>query len=207
MRATDGAAGEWIELPGARLYYEPDFVSAGSGDSRALYETLVTTASWRQDEIQLFGKRQRIPRLSAWYGDTDAIYSYSGLRLEPMPWLAPLAWLRERLNRHLGMSFNSVLLNYYRDGADSMGAHSDDEPELGPSPRIAMVSLGAERRFVLTPRLKGAAQRWQRELADGSLLLMAGDCQRHWRHELPKTRRPVAGRISLTYRQIWGRIK
>lgn len=201
MRAAEGA-GEWIELPGARLYYAPDFLSAR--DSRALYEALVTAVSWRQDEIVLFGRRQPVPRLSAWYGDPGAVYSYSGIRLEPMPWLEPLADLRERLQRQLALPFNSVLLNYYRDGADGMGAHSDDEAELGPSPQIAMISLGAARRFVLTPRAKAAAAPWRRELADGSLLLMAGDCQRHWRHALPKTRRPVAGRISLTYRQVWG---
>jgi len=198
MERLERLRGEWIELPGAGLYYEPDFLK----DPDILFDDLKQNAAWRQDRIRLFGREHRVPRLSAWYGDADAVYRYSGLRLEPMPWLAALADLRRRLQTHLARPFNSVLLNYYRHGGDGMGRHADDEPELGPRPLIAMISLGAVRRFVLTPRQKGMAESWRRDLANGSLLVMAGDCQRHWRHELPKTRRVVAGRISLTYRQV-----
>jgi len=207
MARPERLPGQWLELPGAQLYYEPEFLDTAAANHampgrQDLYDTLVDNVPWRRDEIVLFGRRRPVPRLSAWYGDAGAFYRYSGIALTPLPWLAPLAALREFLQRHLALPFNSVLLNYYRDGDDSMGAHSDDEPELGPRPQIAMISLGARRRFALTPRRPGAAEPWRCELADGSLLLMAGDCQRHWRHALPKTRRAVGGRISLTYRQV-----
>jgi alkylated DNA repair dioxygenase AlkB len=193
--------GEWIELPQALLYYEPEFLTAA--DSAALFRQLVDAVPWRQDRLRLYGREVPMPRLSAWYGDAGAVYSYSGLRLEPLPWLEALEQLRQRLQRHLSRRFNAVLLNYYRNGTDSMGSHSDDEPELGPAPVIATVSLGAPRRFALTPRgVASGGAAWRRDLADGSLLVMAGPCQRHWRHALPKTRRPVAGRISLTYRLV-----
>lgn len=202
MERPEHLRGEWIELADALLYYEADFI--GSDDARRdLFDDLARNVSWRQDRIRLFGRERPIPRLSAWYGDAGAVYGYSGLRLQPLPWLEPLAALRRRLERHLAQRFNSVLLNYYRDGADSMGSHSDDEPELGPRPLIAMVSLGAPRRFVLTPRRGRPGDPWRRELAAGSLLVMAGNCQHSWQHAVPKTRRSVGGRISLTYRQIF----
>ena len=209
MAAADAFAdwarhgGELIELPGAILYYQQSFV----GNSSTLFEELATTAAWQQQRIRLFGREHLTPRLAAWYGDPEARYRYSGLDLEPLPWLSPLQILREQLQQMLGVPFNSTLLNWYRDGNDSMGLHSDDEPELGEQPVIAAVTLGAERPLVFRPRAargnKSPLKPLRLNLADGSLLVMAGDCQRHWRHELPKSRRPMAGRISLTYRQIW----
>ncbi len=189
--------GELIELPGAILYYQQSLVE----NSSSLFEALAATAAWQQQRIRLFGREQLTPRLAAWYGDAGARYRYSGLDLEPLPWLAPLQALRERLQAELGAPFNSVLLNWYRDGRDSMGLHADDEPELGEQPVIAAVTLGAERPLVFRPRDRHLKP-LRLNLADGSLLVMAGDCQRHWRHELPKSRRPLAGRISLTYRQV-----
>ncbi len=189
--------GELIELSGATLYYRQGFVE----ESSALFEELVATVAWQQQRIRLFGRERPTPRLAAWYGDAGARYRYSGLDLEPLPWLPPLQALRERLQHALGTPFNSVLLNWYRDGNDGMGLHADDEPELGERPVIAAVTLGAERPLVFRPRDR-AMKPLRLDLADGSLLVMAGDCQRHWRHELPKSRRLLAGRISLTYRQI-----
>jgi alkylated DNA repair dioxygenase AlkB len=141
-----------------------------------------------------------VPRLSAWYGDAGAVYTYSGLRLEPLPWTPVLLEIKQATERLSGTRFNSVLLNLYRDGQDSMGWHSDDEPELGPEPVIASVSLGALRRFVFQHKKR----RWRiaLDLEPGSVLLMAGATQHHWRHALPKTRRPVAPRINLTFRTI-----
>lgn len=203
MAATDTFAdwlrqgGELIELPGAILYYHQSFIK----NSSELFEDLATTASWQQQRLRLFGREQLTPRLAAWYGDAGARYRYSGLSLEPLPWLPSLQALRERLQRVLAVPFNSVLLNWYRDGRDSMGLHADDEPELGLQPVIAAVTLGAERPLLFRPR-DPALKPLRLPLADGSLLVMAGDCQRCWRHELPKSRHQLAGRISLTYRQV-----
>lgn len=189
--------GELIELPGAVLYHEPGFVAR----AQELFDTLVRTVAWRQERIRLYGREHPVPRLSAWYGDAGAQYRYSGLTLQPLHWLPPLQALRQRLQRHLGCRFNSVLLNYYRNGRDSMGLHADDEPELGPEPVIASVSLGAARRMIFRHRQR-IAEPLSMELGAGSLLVMAGGCQANWRHELPKTRRPVHGRVNLTFRQV-----
>lgn len=148
----------------------------------------------------LFGQRMRQPRLVGWCADAGVEYRYSGLRLRPAPWLPALDALRHRLNAKLDCRFNSVLLNAYRDGADSMGWHADNEPELGLEPVIASLSLGAPRRFRLRPVNGGAALGF--DLASGSLLLMRGRSQADWRHAVPKTRRQVGLRINLTFREI-----
>lgn len=191
-------AGDWIELRDALLYFEADFIA----DHMALFERLAASLQWTQDRIVVYGREIAIPRLNAWYGDPGTDYAYSGLQLQPRPWSLDLAELRERLSTHLQHRFNSVLANFYRDGADSVGRHADDEPELGPLPLIATVSLGATRRFVLYPKKKGVAEPWRADLPGGSLLVMAGRCQPSWQHEVPKTSRPVSGRISLTFRQV-----
>ena len=130
----------------------------------------------------MFGREVDSPRLSCWIGDPEAVYTYSRTRFVPHPWPASLLPLRERLSDELGVAFNSVLANLYRDGRDRMGWHSDDEPELGPRPVIASVSLGATRRFSLKPRAGGASRHL--DLPHGSLLVMAGDTQAAWRHAL-----------------------
>src|SRR5690606_12542572 len=142
--AAEGAGPDWgalpgamIPLPGAALYYEPGFIADGG----ALFEQLQRQAAWRQEPIRLVGKAFVQSRLVGWYGDPGAGYGFSGLGLVPLPWLAPLQTLRQRLERHLGSPFNSGLLNWYRDGRDSMGLHADAEPELGAAPVIASVSL------------------------------------------------------------------
>ncbi|MBT5887388.1 MAG: alpha-ketoglutarate-dependent dioxygenase AlkB, partial [Acidiferrobacteraceae bacterium] len=103
-----------------------------------------------------------------------------------------------------GYSFNSVLLNYYRTGSQSMGWHSDDERELGPAPTIASISLGSPRRFLLRHRRRKDLPVHEIVLGHGSLLLMSGESQIAWRHSVPKTARPVAPRVNLTFRQIQG---
>ena len=158
---------------------------------------------WRQEEVVIFGRRRRTPRLSAWHGDEGAAYSYSGLKLHPEPWTKTLLAIRRRVESVAGAGFNSVLLNYYRDGLDSMGWHSDDEPELGRTPLIGSVSLGATRRFQLRHKTF-AGLRTAMDLPGGSYLEMGGSTQRHWRHCVPKvTARAGAGpRINLTFRTI-----
>lgn len=203
-RRTDLGAGDggWVALAAAdaELAYLPALLTP---EDAALAMTALTTAvQWEQHTVRIAGRRLACPRLSAWYGDPGARYAYSGLALEPSPWPAPVARLRELVESRIDAPFDSVLLNLYRDGADSMGWHSDDEPELGPTPLIASVSLGATRRFVLRHRRRRDVAAVEIALAPGSLLVMSGPTQRAWRHALPKTRRPVGPRINLTFRQV-----
>jgi alkylated DNA repair dioxygenase AlkB len=144
------------------------------------------------------------PRLTAWYGDATARYSYSGLDLTPQPWTPALLALRTQVEQATGVTFNSVLLNLYRTGQDSMGWHADDEPELGPEPVIASISLGATRRFRLRPRHSQQLPHAPLglDLPSGSLLVMRGTTQQHWQHAVPKTARPVGPRLNLTFRTI-----
>jgi alkylated DNA repair dioxygenase AlkB len=165
------------------------------------FERLHAEIPWERHRLRLFGREVDVPRLSCWIGDADAVYRYSGARFEPHAWTTACAELRDRLMQLCGERYNSVLCNLYRGGSDSMGWHSDDEPELGPQPRIASLSFGATRRFRL--RRKGhAAATLDLELGSGSLLLMAGDTQRNYRHALPKTAHTVGARINLTFRSV-----
>ncbi|WP_334180176.1 alpha-ketoglutarate-dependent dioxygenase AlkB [Pseudoxanthomonas sp.] len=186
-------------LPGARLAYRPAWLSAVEADG--LFDVLYRSLPWSVHRIRLFGRAVDSPRLSAWIGDADAVYRYSGTDFEPHPWIPALTGLRERLQDELDTPFNSVLANLYRDGRDAMGWHSDDEPELGPRPVIASVSLGGVRRFLLRHR-DDPALRSAIALPHGSLLVMSGDTQHHYRHALPRTAKPVAPRINLTFRWI-----
>lgn len=164
-------------------------------------QELRCTLAWQQKPIVIFGREVLQPRLTAWYGDADCSYVYSGKRNEPLAWTPLLNELREAVQTLTGARFNSVLANCYRDGQDSMGWHSDDEPELGPEPVIASLSFGATRRFCLQHR-KHKHQRLELQLQDGDLLLMAGATQAHYRHALPKTARPCGERLNFTFRWI-----
>ena len=165
-----------------------------------LLRTLLTATPWQQHRITIPGRSLAAPRLSAWYGDPEAVYSYSGLELQPLAWTPTLWKIKTVADAIAKTRFNSVLLNLYRDGRDSVGWHSDAEPELGPNPVIASVSLGATRRFVLRHQRKPL--RIELALEGGSVLVMAGTTQHYWRHQLPKTRQPVGPRVNLTFRVI-----
>jgi len=187
------------ELPGAELALWPHWLSTGEAD--ALLAKLMAGIDFEQHRLRLFGRSVDAPRLSCWIGDPHAVYRYSGTRFSPHPWTPALARLRERVEAACGARFDSVLANLYRDGDDTMGWHSDDEPELGPAPVIASVSLGAPRRFRLRGR-DAAAAKLDLELTHGSLLRMAGDTQRNYRHALPRSRRVHDARLNLTFRRI-----
>jgi alkylated DNA repair dioxygenase AlkB len=169
-------------------------------DPKKWFECLWECLDWREQEIVLFGRRVMQPRLVAWSADEGVRYRYSGISLGPVAWPEALDELRKRLDTAYGTRFNSVLCNAYRDGRDSMGWHADDEPELGPAPVIASVSLGATRRFRIRPRRGGASVGI--DLEPGSLLMMSGNSQRDYQHAVPKTRRPVGPRINLTFREV-----
>jgi alkylated DNA repair dioxygenase AlkB len=189
-----------IDLPDADLLLWQDVDLGRPG--HAWLERLIDSVPWRQDKITLFGKTHPQPRLSAWYG--DMAYRYSGLTLQPLAWTPDLLELKYRVENLTGQSFNSVLLNYYRDQNDSMGMHSDDEKELGPRPMIASLSLGDERLFSLKHRTRRDLKTLRLPLADRSLLLMRGDTQQHWRHGIGKSGRHSGARINLTFRRIYG---
>ena len=188
-----------LQLPGAEIDFDAHWLSRE--EANALLVALLGTVPWEIHRIRLFGREVDSPRLSCWIGDPQARYRYSGALFAPRPWPACLLPVRERLARQLDVDFNSVLANRYRSGRDAMGWHSDNEPELGEQPVIASLSLGASRRFRLKGRRPGAPG-LQLDLPHGSLLVMRGDTQTHYRHALPRTAKPVDERINLTFRRI-----
>ena len=171
-------------------------------ERNAVLQQLVAEVPWRQDKIVVWGKQYSQPRLVAWYGDPDCSYTYSGITLAPLPWTDLLLDIKSRIECIAAASFNSVLLNYYRDHRDSMGLHSDDEPELGEHPEIASLSLGEQRTFVLKHKTNKLAKPVRLRLESGSLLLMKGNTQRYWKHGLSKETRPCGPRVNLTFRRI-----
>lgn len=180
------------------LYYFPRFYALDKAN--AYFEKLERSLAWQQEELFIYGRWIKVPRLTAWYGDAEARYRYSGVEHLPIPWTMELKAIKTDMEITCGQTFNSVLANLYRDGRDSMGYHADDEKELGVNPVIASLSFGETRllRFRHTQR----GDKLEIELAHGDLLIMAGQLQHHWRHELPKTRKPKQARINLTFRRI-----
>ena len=166
-----------------------------------LFEDLLKSTRWTQPVVKMGNRIVNSPRLAAWHGDPDAVYTYSGLRNSPAGWNPALIEVRDRLETIAEIRFNSVLLNYYRDGNDSMGWHRDNEPELGKNPVIASVSLGATRRFLMK-HIRQDEQRMEFHLEQGSVLLMVGETQHNWKHSVPKTRAVMQPRINLTFRVV-----
>lgn len=197
-RAT--AASTWRNLDDASwLFWCPDFLT--QPEAQHLFDVFAEALPWRQDALTLFGRKVLQPRLVAYLGDPDAHYTYSGLTLSPEAWHPLAASLRTRLDDFCQTRFNSVLCNFYRNGQDSMGWHSDDERTLGVNPIIASLSLGTPRRFVLRTRTP-PLRKEEMLLTPGSLLVMGGALQHRWQHALPKTARPIGGRINLTFRSL-----
>jgi alkylated DNA repair dioxygenase AlkB len=161
---------------------------------------LLAELAWEQESISIAGRTVLVPRLVCWYGDASARYRYSGVDHQPLPWTGTLSEIRMLVESRVGAPFNSVLGNYYRGGSDSMGWHADKEAELGINPTIASLSLGVSRRFLL--RHNRTHEQCELKLAHGSLLMMAGSLQHHWRHCVPKTRAAEDPRINLTFRYI-----
>src|SRR6516225_428077 len=161
---------------------------------------LAETMPWRIETACLFGREMPVPRMTAWFGDAD--YTYSGICHRAAPFPAVVQRLREWAQNISGASYNAVLLNLYRNGADSVGWHSDNEAGLGDCPTIASLSLGATRRFAL--RHRTTKETITLELTEGRWLIMAGETQRFWIHQVPKTTAPVGRRINLTFRRMIG---
>lgn len=171
-------------------------------EASVLFSTLMDKLAWQEETISMFGKPVKVPRLTCWYGDTGAVYCYSGVKHEPLPWVAELNAIRQRIQSDFSFTFNSVLANLYRNGLDSMGYHADNEKELGTNPAIASLSLGDERLFRLVHNR--SKEKLDLVLGHGDLLIMAGSLQHHWRHAMPKTSQFKSPRINLTFRKIIG---
>ena len=192
--ASAGPLGSLVEYPAAL---------AGTADQ--LFATLQQSIPWRQETLRIAGRTLPVPRLQCWMGDASSLYGYSGMRLEPEPWQDDVQRIRALVEQLAGHPFNSVLLNLYRNGQDSVAWHADDEPELGPAPVIASVSLGAERRFQLKPKVSTPRSQCQILLRHGSVLVMDEHVQQHWLHQIPKDKTLASARINLTFRQIQSR--
>lgn len=191
---------ERIPLADAELLY---FAHAfGSDEAKHYFDALRAQTQWREEEVVIWGKRHMQPRLIAWHGDPGTTYSYSGSVLKPLPWTDTLLALRNQVETLAGTSFNSVLLNLYRNERDNMGWHSDDEPELGPAPTIASVSLGETREFQLRHKKRKVLPIYRISLVNGSVLVMSGPTQRFWQHCLKRETARLGERINLTFRKI-----
>jgi len=188
-----------LSLPPELMEYHPDVFSAG--ESIALMQTFIDTMPWQQQVIPMYGRDVLTPRLTAWYGDPGSDYAFSGTKFNPMLWTDELLHIKTIVENHTKTTFNSVLLNYYRDGNDSVAWHSDDEYELGIKPVIASVSFGQQRRFDVR-RKDNHQTRYSIDLENGSLFLMKGDLQHNWEHRIPKSTQKLKSRVNLTFRTI-----
>ena len=191
---------ELHHLPDAEIRYVPHFLPVSLANN--YFDDLFHRIPWRQDPITVFGKTHLQPRLTSLHAHTLDSYSYSGIVMTPQPMTQTLQCIENRIYQLCDESFTTVLLNLYRDGKDSNGWHADDEAELGKNPVIASLSLGAPRFFHLRHN-QDPKQRYKLLLEHGSLLLMGGETQHHWKHQVAKTAKKVGPRINLTFRKIF----
>ena len=188
-----------FNLPDAAIIYYPHFFDKKEADT--ILAELKKETPWQQDEIRVFGKVHPQPRLTALFGNEGKPYSYSNIKMQPHLWNPLLQKIKSSVENVSNTNFTTVLLNLYRDGKDSNGWHADNEKELGLNPVIASISFGAERIFQLKHNsIPGLKQNIL--LEHGSLLLMKGTTQHFWKHQIPKTSKPIGERINLTFRVI-----
>jgi len=188
-----------MHLPDAEIIYYPHFFDKKEAD--AIFGELLTEIPWQQDDIKIFGKTHPQPRLTALFGNEGKPYSYSNIKMQPHPWSELLQKIKSHIEIVTSTNFTTVLLNQYRDGKDSNGWHADNEKELGINPVIASVSFGAARTFHLKHNTDKSLKK-SIILEHGSLLLMKGTTQHCWKHQIPKTAKPIGSRINLTFRFI-----
>lgn len=169
--------------------------------ARGLADIRFKNIHWKQDVIRMYGKRMPLPRLTSWYGDRGKIYTYSGITSVPNAWNEGLLDLKRKIEHFAGAEFNSVLLNWYRDGTDHLSWHADDEKELGVSPVIASANFGAQRDFVLR-NIEDPSRRITIPLGHGTLLVMRGELQHYWQHSVPRRIKAQSSRFNLTFRRI-----
>ena len=197
-REANGPFKNVVQIDQGEYLYFPSFFSKPEGDE--YLKELKDNILWKQESMNMYGKQINFPRLTAWYGNNDKPYSFSGITLNPNPWTNTLLKIKAKIETKANVSFNSVLLNRYRNGNDSISWHTDAEPELGLNPVIASVNFGATRKFQL--RHIKTKEKIEIELTHGSLLIMQGELQHFWQHQVPKTSKVVSERINLTFRVI-----
>ena len=188
-----------LDLPESNITYYPDFIT--SEVATLYFKIFKETIPWQQDNIKVFGKVYAQPRLTAFYGNGAKSYSYSNITMQPRSFTTELLEIKQEIESAMEVEFNSCLLNLYRNGRDSNGWHADDEKELGQDAIIASISLGEERPFHLRYK-RNTKVKHKIVLGHGSLLLMKGSTQHHWQHQIPKTTKPIAARINLTFRVL-----
>jgi len=171
-------------------------------DSDSFFSRFKNEIEWKHEPIKLFGKMIMQPRLTALYGDPNRPYGYSGIQMQPLQMTDFLLEIKKKVETQIGAEFSHVLLNYYRDGQDSMGWHRDNEAVLGTNPTIASVSFGETREFQIRNYSKKEIK-FKISLDHGSLLVMSGSSQHHWEHQIPKTNQPKSPRINLTFRKLF----
>tara|TARA_B100001248_G_C27399224_1_gene468535 strand:+ start:10701 stop:11327 length:627 start_codon:yes stop_codon:yes gene_type:complete len=190
-----------VDLPDAKINYWPRFFTAR--EANLLLRSLIEQIPWKQNKIRFYGKESLVPRLESWHGEPGIRYAYSGIEMEAKPWTQDLLTIKSAIEQVSSTTYNSVLINYYRDGKDRVAWHSDDEKELGRNPVIGSVSLGAQRKFKLRHKqFKENGLKHDILLQNGSFLLMHGATQHHWMHEIPRTALPIESRVNLTFRVI-----
>lgn len=186
-------------LPNAELIYVPDFFNKQEANNN--FKVIKDQTNWQHDDITVFGKTYKQPRLTALFGDTNQTYSYSNITMNPEPFTSTLLDIKTKVEDFSYEKFNTLLINLYRDGNDSNGWHADNEKELGKNPVIASVSFGEERPFHFKHRtLKNES--YKLNLEHGSLLVMKGEMQHYWLHQIAKTKRQIQPRINLTFRKL-----
>jgi alkylated DNA repair dioxygenase AlkB len=190
-----------LQLPDSDITLYNGFFNKQESDSSFI--KLLSTIEWQHDKIKYYGKLHDLPRLTGWYGETDKVYKYSNIPMKPKPWTLELLKIKERIEQITDCSFSSVLLNLYRNGSDSVSWHSDDEKELGLNPIIGSVSFGESRTFQLKHKYM-LDEKVNILLTHGSFLLMKGNTQHYWKHQIPKSSKPLRPRINLTFRVING---
>lgn len=189
-----------LPCQGEAIFYPGFFLSAESDHYLTILREEI---KWKQEPIKIYGKEVMQPRLTAWYGDVDKKYSYSGITMQPQQWTQSLMEIKEKIEKAAGVHFTSALLNFYRDGKDSVGWHRDNEKQLGINPVIGSVSFGATRTFQFRNFKEKNIVR-PVDLTHGSFLLMKGETQHYWEHQLPKTNKKTGSRINITFRIIAG---
>ena len=190
--------GEPVVLPNGEYLYFPHFFERSIADQ--YLQRFIDNIEWRQESMNMYGKQVLFPRLTSWYGDNDKPYSFSGITLNPHAWSEELLFIKSKIEPICETVFNSVLLNLYRDGNDSISWHTDAEKELGRNPLIASVNFGAERKFQIKHNETGEIH--DIILKHGSLLIMRGELQHYWKHQVPKQKTLNKPRVNLTFRLI-----
>lgn len=187
-----------LKMQDADVSYYPVLFEKKLADH--FFEILIASVRWQQDDIKVFGKIYKQPRLTALYASNNNTYTYSNITMKPHQFTEELLLIKNKIETICSETFTSCLLNLYRNGQDSNGWHADNEKELGPEPVIASISFGEERVFHFKHKTKDLKQKIV--LEHGSLLLMRGKTQEHWLHQIPKSNKNMKPRINLTFRNI-----